>query len=182
MNPARQLEQRRESTGACIRCGSPLAGVPKRKRVSGRAPSQFICRPCLDKRSASSTASDHRRLEQGLCVRCGIPRINLTVRECSHCRSLWRYWHAKRTNRPLPEIIPARTPPPPRTRTLMLAAGTKPSQLRAVAAEPAPGSHSDRALTGCPSRSCSCCGRKFAPSLRRRRLCYICFKGRDDAA
>ena len=44
MNPARQLEQRRESTGACIRCGSPLAGVPKRKRVSGRAPSESMGR------------------------------------------------------------------------------------------------------------------------------------------
>ena len=183
MHPARQLERRREARGDCIKCGTPTPGVPERKRVSGRAPTQHICRPCLDKRSAIRTVIDHRRVKIGLCVRCGVPLVNRTVRECAHCRSRERYWYAKRNGKPLPEILPARTPPPARTRTLMLSAGTKPSQLRAVAAEPAPGFHGDKPLTGRPERPCSCCGRKFAPTLRRRRLCLLCYShGRDDAA
>ena len=180
MNPARQLEQKREASGACIRCGSPLAVVPKRKRVSGRAPSQHICRPCLDRRCASSTASDHRRLEQGLCVRCGIPLVNRTVRECAHCRSRERYWYAKRHGKPLPEILPARTPRPPRR--LIPAVGMTPLQLRAELRGPEAAPTRDRRLHDQPKRRCSNCGTIFQPSIRRRMLCSGCFTRGNDAA
>ena len=172
-------EARRAATGCCIRCGAPT-GALQRARVSGRGPSGLTCRPCLDKKSAAKTAKDHRRVAEGRCVRCNVNLINLAFRECAPCRSRANRWWALRNDRPLPAILPPRTPPPPRT--LIPLPGMKPEQLRAVSLEPAPGINADRRLPGRPERECSNCGRRFAPTLRRRLLCYGCFKSRPDAA
>ena len=179
MHPARELEHRREASGACILCGVQIPTGASRKRTSGRGPTRHICRPCLDRKCASATANDHRRLEQGLCVRCGIPLVNRTVRECAHCRSRERYWYAKRQGKPLPEILPARTPPPPRTRTRRPLPGMNPAQLHAIAAEPAPGLNADRVLPGGSARPCARCRRPFAPTLQRRLLCWHCYTRGD---
>ena len=178
MHPARELERRRKASGECILCGTPITGVAPRKRVSGRVPTQHVCRPCLNRKAANQTAIDHRRVKIGLCVRCGILLVNRTVRECAHCRSRERYWYAKRNGRPLPEVLPPRTPRPPRR--LIQPAGMEPLQLHAVAFEPAPGMHGDRSLPGRPERECSNCGQRFAITLRRRMLCARCYSGGDD--
>ena len=177
MHPARLTEHRREASGACILCGVQIPTGASRKRTSGKGPTRHICRPCLDKKCAAATAADHRRVEQGLCVRCAVPLINHSVRECAHCRSRERYWYAKRNGRPLPQVLPPRTPRPPRR--LIQPAGMEPLQLRAVAFEPAPGMHGDSPLPGRPERPCASCGRVFVQSQRRRMLCAYCWRSGD---
>ena len=179
LHPARLLEQRRESMGACILCGTQIDGTPERKRTSGRGPTRHICRPCLDKKCAAATAIAHRRVEHGLCTRCGILLVNRTVRECAHCRSRERHWYAKRQGKPPPEILPPRPPPRSLPRPPLVApAGLMPLQLRAEAREDAAG-NMDRRLPGHPKRKCSKCGESFAPTCRRRMLCLRCFQGGD---
>ena len=179
MHPQRELENRREATGACILCGVQIPTGASRKRASGRGPTRHICRPCLDRKAAAATATDHRRVEQGLCVRCGIPLVNRTVRECAHCRSRERRWYALRNGLPVPEVLPQR-PPPAAPRPLIKPAGMEPHQLRAADLERAPGMHNDRALPGRETRPCSNCHRPFVKSLRRRILCARCYSGGDD--
>ena len=180
MHPARELENRREASGACILCGVQIPTGASRKRTSGRGPTRHICRPCLDRKCAAAAAIDHRRLEQGLCVRCGIPLVNRTVRGCAHCRSRERRWYALRNNKPVPQILPPRPPPPPPPRTRSPLPGMRPEELRAIASEPAPGMRADRPLTGRPQRACSNCGELFVASIRRRMLCAPCFKRGGD--
>lgn len=33
-----------------------------------------------------------------------------------------------------------------------------------------------------PERPCARCGKRFAPTIRRRLLCYGCFSGADESA
>ena len=53
VHPQRELENRREATGACILCGVQIPTGASRKRASGRGPTRHICRPCLDKKCRS---------------------------------------------------------------------------------------------------------------------------------
>ena len=201
-------EARRAARGCCTKCGVKNPGVPARKRVSGPAPSStLLCRSCLSTKAATRLATAHRRIAAGACTRCGVSLINSTLLECARCRSLARYWWAVRNGRPIPEILPPRTNGnqyaernsavtlpkaeilPPRTskprptstppQTLVKSAGTRPHQLRACAMEPAPGFHADSMLPDRPEKQCSNCRRSFAPTLRRRMLCSVCYSGGD---
>ena len=165
------LEARRAAMARCIRCGATI-GVLERKAVSGRAPGGLVCRPCLNQRAAQANSQARRRADAGQCARCAIALVNLNFLECAQCRSKSRRWWAKRNGRPVPEILPPRTPKP--DRPLIRPAGMAPNELRAVAMEPAPGPQGDRRLPGRPEKPCSNCGKLFAPTIRRRMLCWRC--------
>ena len=116
-----------------------------------------------------------------MCPMRGYRLVNrIAVRECAHCRSRERYWYAKRQGKPLPEILPARTSPPPQTWTRRPLPGMKPEQLRAVSLEPAPGLNCDRVLPGRSERPCSACGSMFRVTARRSRLCWHCWTYGDN--
>ena len=55
-----------------------------------------------------------------------------------------------------------------------LAAGERPRMMGDLLGEP-PASSVDRPLHDVGPRRCSCCGQKFQPTIKRRRLCADCF-------
>jgi len=63
-----------------------------------------------------------------------------------------------------------------------IVAGTRPTQLNAVHADPVPPPDTDQPLEGRARIPCACCGRPFQPTVRRRRLCAPCFKSGEGRA
>ena len=156
----------------CCKCGAATP-IPERKRASGRGPtSASHCRACLDARSAAQVRRVQLRAAKGQCGRCGVALVNFNFLECARCRSRTRRWWALRQGKAvIPELLPHR---PTGKRPPAKAAGLKRQQINAVADEPAAGL-ADRPLADRPERSCSNCGRSFAPTERRRMLCEGCY-------
>ncbi len=58
----------------------------------------------------------------------------------------------------------------------LMAAGERPRLAPAVPLGEPPASSLDRPLHDVGPRPCSCCGRIFQPTIKRRRLCADCFQ------
>ena len=70
-----------------------------------------------------------------------------------------------------PPINPSWRPDP----NLIRPAGERQGQIHALVAERMGGALIDRPLADRPERRCSCCGKAFQPTQKRRLLCYGCF-------